>query len=186
MVRSKDFIVAMHRRVAQVAIGSSALRNQGAPGVVGRCRSYMEHKVNLRGFAKALQDERAFGRWLDKHTEALVADLPVKAKRWGAARKAINLFLRDVCYNTVLAHHIGLSNDPAQFNKAIQWLEVPLDKDVAIGLRKEYPTLKKWPGIRYVCPAESKEYQAKAMQMAKAHRTVRIHLDLTLWRAAPK
>ena len=184
MELSKDIISAMHRRIAQVAIGSSSLRNQGAPGVVECCREYMYEQIDLKLFVRALAKEKTFQRWLDKHTIALVAKLPKHAKRWGAARKAINLFLRDVCYNTLLAQHIGLPNNVLPFNKAIQWLELPLDKDVAKGLRKEYSTLPKWPGIRYVKPEISEEYQTAALDWAKKQRTARVHLDLALWRSA--
>ena len=179
---SKDLIKAIHRRVAQVSIGPSSLRNQGAPGVVDHCRNYFETKIPLESFANALKDKGAYAKWLNRHTLALRDTLPEAAGHWGAARKGLNLFLRDVCYNTVLAEHIGIPGNIRAFNAAIQWLEVPLDKDVAKGIQAKYPHLPRWTGIRHVTPEESKQYQKAALDWADKQHTVRVHLDLALWR----
>jgi hypothetical protein len=62
-MRSKEeHLRAIHRRVAQVAIGPSSLRNQGAPGVVDAARSYFEERIRLEAFAKALPLERTYQR----------------------------------------------------------------------------------------------------------------------------
>ena len=184
-MRSKEeHLRAIHRRVAQVAIGPSSLRNQGAPGVVDAARSYFEERIRLEAFAKALPLERTYQRWLDRHTEALLLHFPKGAQHWGAARKALNLFTRDVCYNTLLAGELGLPRSIAAFNRAVQWLEVPLDKDVALGIRKVDTSLPKWPGIRYVTTEVSMLYQQAALQQALALGTARIQLDLVLWRAS--
>jgi hypothetical protein len=46
--------------------------------------------------------------------------LPAGAKNWGAARKALNLVLRDILYNQYLQREYG-------FNRIGKWLELPLD-----------------------------------------------------------
>jgi hypothetical protein len=183
---SIDLIRLMHRRVAQVAIGPSSLRNQGAPGVVACCRQYFEKRIRLERFANALKNEKAYARWLDRHTNALVATLPKGAQRWGAARKALNLFLRDVCYNTVLAQEVGLPRKLKAFNTAIHWLELPLDKEVAQGMRNRCRDLPRWTGIRHVTPEESREYQVAALKWANRLHTARVHLDLALWGSVTK
>jgi hypothetical protein len=47
-----------------------------------------------------------------------------------AARKALNIFLRDVFYNHYLREEYG-------FGRLEQWLELPLDMDAARGLRED-------------------------------------------------
>jgi len=183
---TREHLLAIHRRVAQVAIGPSSLRNQGAPGVVDAARSYFEERIRLDTFAKALPLERTYQRWLDRHTEGLMHHFPKGARHWGAARKALNLFTRDVCYNTLLAGELGLPRSVASFNRAVHWLEVPLDKDVALGIRQKARSLPKWPGIRHVTPEESVLYQRAALLRASKLGTARIQLDLVLWRAERK
>lgn len=184
MRSTEDLIAAVHRRVAQVAIGPSALRNQGAPGVVEAARRYFEEQVELRSFRRALATDIAYQSWLNKHTAALMQAFPRGARHWGAARKALNLFCRDVCCNTLLAGEVGLPSSPKAFNQSVRWLEVPLDKDVALGIREQDPSLPRWPGIRHVKPSESVAYQQAALAYAKRLGTARINLDLVLWRAA--
>jgi hypothetical protein len=48
-------------------------------------------------------NEIRFRRWLDRQTDNLLDVLPINGRPWGAARKAINLFLRDVLYNQYLS-----------------------------------------------------------------------------------
>ena len=65
---------------------------------------------------------------LNVATRRLKDRLPKGARNWGAARKALNIFLRDVLYNHYLRsrHHL---------DRLEEWLEVPLDRDVAAALR---------------------------------------------------
>jgi hypothetical protein len=177
MRTKEEHLRAIHRRVAQVAIGPSSLRNQGAPGVVDAARSYFEERIRLEAFAKALPLERTYQRWLDGHTQGLLRHFPKGAQHWGAARKALNLFARDVCYNTLLAGELGLPRSIAGFNRAIQWLEVPLDKDVALR-HPERGFITAQVARHPVC--DSRCEHAVPTSCASAG----IQLDLVLWRAS--
>ncbi|RYE52675.1 MAG: hypothetical protein EOP48_15990, partial [Sphingobacteriales bacterium] len=53
----KEFLVQVHKRLAQIAVGASALRNQGAPGLIKAARHYLENKIVLENFFKILTDE---------------------------------------------------------------------------------------------------------------------------------
>jgi hypothetical protein len=60
-------------------------------------------------------------------TFAMRADERHHTRTWGAARKALNLFLRDVQYSWDLSSYFGL-------HTIFSFLEVPLDRYVAQGL----------------------------------------------------
>ncbi len=114
---------------------------------------------------------------LDAATEALRDRFPKGARNWGAARKAVNLFLRDVLYNTYLAKAYRMA-------RVRPWLEVPLDSYVARGLAAD-PSgkdLPKWPGVKHLRPAESLLYQKVAASIARRLSIARVDLDLWYWR----
>ncbi len=101
-----DFIDRLQARTALLAIGRSALRNQGAPGVVIAARKYLRG-INLGDFAVA--NGLDFSAALDRHTAKLMERFPKGARNnWGAARKAMNIFLRDVLYSQPLCEQYGL------------------------------------------------------------------------------
>src|SRR5208283_1063473 len=106
---------------AQGAIGPSALRNQGNRGVLTIARRYLE-AIDL--FKFSVTNEQQFKSLLDANTKDLMNSFPKGARNWGAARKALNLFLRDVLYNHYLSQHFG-------FRQIEKWLEVPLDSYTA-------------------------------------------------------
>ncbi len=123
-MRPKNFIPTVQRKVAVTAVGPSALRGQGK-GVLRASQSFLA-SVSLANIPKS--SATRFQAWLDRQTEALLDQLPINGRPWGAARKAINLFLRDALYNQYLNRRFGLDNiEP--------WLEIPLDSAVARGLK---------------------------------------------------
>src|SRR4051794_30529212 len=99
-------IQAVQRRVAEVAIGASTVRGQGAKGVAAAARQVLAG-VPLRAFAAA--DPAAFRSVLDDATIRLMRALPEAARSWGLARKCLNVFLRDALYNVYLAAEFGLA-----------------------------------------------------------------------------
>src|ERR1051325_8452549 len=101
-MNNKQFLSDVQRFAAISAIGVSALRRQGV-GVIGRVRKYLG-AMDLSK-TRTLQNENDFSDWLDRRTVALVQHHGVK---WGAARKAMNLFLRDCLYNKYLSDAYGL------------------------------------------------------------------------------
>jgi hypothetical protein len=175
MLRSV-FLDTLRFRLAETAVGPSALRKQGAPGVIAAARFFLKG-LDLRTFVET--DGAAFLSRLDAATVSLQEGLPAGTRHWGAARKALNLFLRDAVYCWDLADHYGL--------QAIRgWLEVPLDRYVAAGLLG-YPELSKglprWPGIKYLTPEQSREFQQTASVVAGKENLARVDLDVLFWRA---
>ena len=170
---SKDFIHAMQARTAVVAIGASTLRGQGAPGMVNAAREFLRG-MDLRRFA--VRREVTFQKCLDDETKKLMAAFPRKGRSWGAARKAINIFLRDAFYNAYLRDHYALA-------VAQEWYEIPLDSATARGLRQEDggSELSRWRGVKHLTPALSVEYQRFAFELARSRRIRRVHLDAYLW-----
>jgi hypothetical protein len=163
----------LQRRLAETAIGASTLRNQGNSGVVARARRHLG-TVDLRRFA--VKRDTSFHAALNDQTEALRRAFPSRAKHWGTARKALNIFLRDALYNRYLSQHYGL--------EALEsWLEVPLDRDVADGIAQSYiGRLPRWPGVKHLRPPASSVFQQAAQQIATAAGIARVHLDIYWWR----
>lgn len=183
MNQSKSFIKQIHRRLANISVGSSALRNQGASGIIDICREYFENSISLDDFFDNLIDEKCFRRFLDLHTDELVEKFPIDAKSWGAARKGLNLFFRDLVYNKFIAEEYGLAVEFVQYNFKIRNLEVPLDSFVANGIiNQSQAPLPRWISIKELTPKKSDQYQSVALQMAKELKLARVHLDLLLWR----
>ena len=172
VVKPDDFIATMQRRTGVTAVGPSALRGQGK-GVLKATQVYLG-ALDLSRIPMSAQDK--YTDWLDEHTELLLDMLPLRNRPWGAARKAINLFMRDVLYNRYL-------NDHFAFAKLESWLEVPLDSAVAKGLKHHagYGCLPQWPGLKNLKPEISQEFQDFAIQHAKTQRIERVHLDVYLW-----
>ena len=120
--------------------------------------------------------EKRYQHWLDRQTELFLDSLPIKNRPWGAARKAINLFLRDALYNQYLSEQFKLQSIES-------WLEVPLDSAVAKGLslnsnRGELPL---WPGLKNLEANVSEVFQAFASKQAHLKGIARVHLDMYLW-----
>ncbi len=108
------------------------------PGVIKAAQKYLA-VVDLSTLNTESEDE--FVTVLNAHTERLKAALPSGAQHWGAARKALNLFLRDVCYNRLLCDRYGLGTSE-------EWVEIPLDGLAAGALKRGAGRgkLPPWPG----------------------------------------
>jgi hypothetical protein len=170
-----DLIDRVRYRVAQTAVGPSALRNQGGPNVVQRARRFLG-RIDLNTFN--VRAEARFRAQLDESTTELQSYLPQGARNWGTARKALNLFLRDVAY----AHYL---RERYSFERLEPWLEVPLDSLTAAGISRsrQGQAVPRWPGVKHLTLAVSDIYQAAAARIALAEGIHRVHLDLTWWRA---
>jgi hypothetical protein len=168
-----EFRRALQVRTAQAAIGASALRNQGAPGVVKAARDALA-RVKLARLAAPSQAE--FAKELDRVTDQVWGKLPPPTG-WGTARKALNLFLRDVLYNTYLARDL-------HFARVERWLELPLDSFTIKALRRErsLERLPRWPGVATVDPETYAVFQATADDVARERGIARVHLDVFWWR----
>jgi len=171
-MKPRDFFTTLQRKVAVAAVGPSALRGQGK-GVLHAAQDFLAG-LSLGRIPKS--DSRRFEAWLDRQTERLLDALSLKSRPWGAARKAINLFLRDTLYNRYLCNHFRLS--------AIEsWLEVPLDSAVATGLKRDgqRAELPPWPGLKRLTKPVSDRFQVFARGLAKRKGLERVHLDMYLW-----
>jgi hypothetical protein len=169
------FLKILQQRTGQLAIGRSTLRNQGAPGVIGRARSFLQN-LELSEF-RAVSTNEQYLQFLEDKTMELSESFPDGAKgNWGAARKALNIFFRDCLYNAYL-------NKEYSIERLRGWLEIPLDGDVARNLYALYkPSLPKWPNIRCLTPEISSIYQQKASEKALKVGIARVDLDIYYWR----
>ena len=171
-MKSDNFIVTMQRRTGVTAVGPSALRGQGA-GVLKATQNYLG-SIELSNIPATNQEE--YNKWLDAHTETILSILPIRNKPWGAARKALNLFMRDVLYNRYLCDHFGI-------RKFEKWMELPLDSAVAKGLKKlaGRRRLPPWPGLKRLKEDTSQIYQSFATEYSRTRGISRVHLDIYLW-----
>jgi hypothetical protein len=173
-MKPKDFIITLQRKVAFSAVGPSALRGQGK-GVLRASQDFLTRMSLLRVSKSSI---KRFRLWLDLQTELLLDSLPIKNRPWGAARKAINLFLRDSLYNQYLCKQFN-------FQSIETWLEIPLDSAVAKGLksRPNGNKLPRWPGLKNLTRKVSEDFQAFASEQANLKGIARVHLDMYLWLA---
>jgi hypothetical protein len=171
---NEELINLLKHRIAEGAIGPSALRNQGDSGVLSSARRFLK-SMDLFDFS--VNSERKFKTVLDGHTNRLKRSFPKEARHWGAARKALNLFLRDVLYNRYVSRYYG-------FRGVEKWLEIPLDSYTAKAIRKRYgaKNLPAWKGIKHLEPEVSQVYQDAANRLASGHGFGRVHLDILYWR----
>lgn len=176
-VSHPDFLALIRERIAQTAVGASAMRGQGK-GVVHIVRKHLG-KVDLGRFA--VRTRLRFEAALDDETEKLRRKLPSGSKRFGTARKAMNLFLRDALYSNYISDHFGL-------DLGSEWFELPLDSFSVRGIR-EYPLaleVPKWTAIKRLRRRESREFQVVALNIARNEGLRRVDLDLLFWRTVPK
>ena len=171
----------MHRNVAVRSVGPSAVRGQ-PEGLLQVTHEYLQ-QILLCGIPKISETE--YQRWLNRRTRGLLNAYSMhpklKKRPWGVARKAINLFMRDVVYNRYLCEHFALG-------RVERWLEVPLDSQVAKGVRSEARESKTitvppaWRGLKRLQYALSRRLQDCALQLAFRRGMARVHLDIYLWR----
>jgi hypothetical protein len=178
----------LSNRVAEGAAGPSTLRGRGREGFVEEARTFLK-QLRLSQYSGAASPRR-FRAILDHDTHKLFLTFQEikrnnlgtpcgENEEWGAARKTLNLFLRDVLYNRYLCQHF-------QFQAIEDWLEVPLDSYVAKGLRKCAPKLPSWAGLVRLTHEDSDRYQDKAASMASDCGFAPVHLDVLFWRALRK
>ena len=176
MPQTFDFPDRLQARLAMLAIGRSTLRSQGAAGMVDHARKFLR-ALELQQFS--LKSSKNFARVLETQTQLLADSFPEGGKgNWGAARKSINIFLRDAVYCRPLCIQFKLETlEP--------WLELPLDSNSYAGLLEDTSDasqLPPWPGIKNLTPLISRELQTIANSVAKTLGAPRVHLDVRYWR----
>ncbi len=73
-----NFIKQLQRNIAETSVGASALRSQGASGVIAAAREYFK-EIDLREFSEL--EYKSFSDWLDDKTECLRKRFPGEAKK---------------------------------------------------------------------------------------------------------
>ena len=172
-ISQKTLLALIQRFTAVDAVGPSAVRGQ-RPKTAKKIQGYLA-KMNLRRIQRS--SRRRFLRWVDLHTGRIQRNLGSSRKRWGVARKTLNLFLRSCFYNHDLREEYGLA-------KVGPWLEVPLDSVVARELRNDAGrgVLPRWEGVGRLKPKDSEEYQKHARAYATACKLpATVFLDNYLW-----
>gem|GEM_PF-2289817 len=102
------------------------MRNQGPKYMVRQARLFTS-AINLTEMANFWNQKR-YVSYLDDLTIKLMAFFPKGARRnFGAARKALNLFFRDILYNSRLVQHYELNTSIHYLSQ----LEIPLDNQTA-------------------------------------------------------
>ena len=171
----KEFLAAIQARTARVAITASTARGRGSKGAVKAARGFLS-KLPLARFG--VKSRFTFEARLNRTTRRLVSALHGPCRRWGLARKFLNIFLRDCFYTTYLARAYHLE-------RAEELLELPLDSITAKELRKAAGRgqLPRWPGVRKLTADISARYQAVALKEARNDNLARVHLDAKYWAA---
>lgn len=166
-----DLVRLMQHYIAETCVGASTLRGQGAPGLISASRSFFKC-IDLAALPRST---RAFQSWLERTTENLLATYPRKARPFGAARKALNLFLRSAAYNKVLCDHYRLS-------PVLPLLELPIDSFAAKHLRSLRRGLPKWNRLKRVTTEEHSSFQSAASSIALELDVNRVDLDVWFFR----
>jgi len=165
----------LQKFIANAALAGTTLRNMGPDGTVGLAREYLK-TIDLAEIGNG--GKAGYPALLDRHTKRLQGRLQgAEGKTWGVARKSLNLFFRDVVYNSHLRKRYGLAQIEAV-------LEIPLDSQVSDGLHDEPEgeELPIWRTVNGLKSEDSAEFQRVASEVAKRKKTERVHLDLEYWR----
>ena len=166
----------VQRRIAYSSIGPSTLRNQGAAKVAFVAQNFLMG-INLGCFAQVRSSEE-YLRILDKLTIELSGQFPDKAKNnWGAARKALNVFMEEAIYNKFL-------NIEYNLDKLTPFLEVPVDSYVVKNLKQESKNrIPAWKGIKHLTLKDNDQWQKIASEVARKRSIYRVYLDIEFWRS---
>jgi hypothetical protein len=162
------------QRFTTAGITQSAVRlGKGGRGVVGMRSAAREFCAGIK--LGKLPEPAAYAEKLNDWTSQLKQAFPKGGRRWGVARKCLNIFMRDASYNVHLAEmYPGLK--PLE-----RVLEVPLDGYTAAGLLREEEAAElelRWDAIIRLTPDENQEFQQLAQAVADRKGVCRIHLDL--------
>lgn len=177
MTITEPFPIRLQKRISFLAIGRSAMRNQGPKYMVRQARLFTS-AINLTEMANFWNQKR-YVSYLDDQTIKLMAFFPKGARRnFGAARKALNLFFRDILYNSRLVQHYELNTSIHYLSQ----LEIPLDNQTAKKIIEAVPTTRKnWKGIKYLLPGDNTMLQDTATGIAIENQIARVDLDVYFW-----
>ena len=112
-----------HRKVQKFlanAFTSSMIRNMVQPGALKRIQDFLKQKIDLTKISKLKPEQ--YPQTLDQLTEELMQALPPGDRKWGVARKCLNLFFRDALYNFYLREAHTLSKNIWRFRSIKAWV----------------------------------------------------------------
>lgn len=183
-VSKEQFINKCRNRVIETCIGASTVRGQNYPGLLNKSRMILT-KIDVNTFYKALNNY-TYNNFLDRETLKFIKAFGKSKKpSWGITRKILNLYFRDLVYNSYISGYYRFNiHDKSKLNQ----MEVPLDSFVARGINdnKQGLSLPKWTTIKDLKSELSLLYQQSASEKANALNIARPHLDLFLWREKNK
>ncbi len=169
--------------LAEIAITPSAVRGEPKAGLREAVIDFLSRELQLSDFINPDQ----FYKVLDQKVSMLKKSCGMS---WGTARKCLNIFLRNATYNYYTRRRYGL--------EAIEpLLEVPLDKNVERGIRRDVrrlkpplPPLPKFENEAFsiikLTPEQHENYQNAADWIAREeYHTHRVHLDLLYFPGSP-
>ena len=167
----RDFVSTVQAFIARASVSPSAMRGRGGRGTIDCTRRFLS-ELSLKPFG--VSNAQLFGERLDEATDELLSLMPRRGRKWGKARKILNIFLRNALYSTHLSERFGLA-------RAESVLELPLDSFTGGRLSQRYPAIGPWPGVARLEPAVSARFQRTALLEAKRLRVARVHLDAYWW-----
>lgn len=156
-------LTALRNLIARKTPSASSVR--GRPPKTTELAQGFLRSLSLERFGTS--DQAEYRRQLNAATRRLAIKLPGQ-NNWGLARKLLNMFLRDCCYNAYLrsAYRLG---------RAERFMEVPLDSLTieAIAKRTGLPRIS----LRQLDSVRSEEYQRAARDWAGGLKLRPLHLD---------
>ncbi|WP_454776392.1 hypothetical protein [Janthinobacterium tructae] len=159
-------------RLANTAIGPSTIRRMAPAGTIDPARAFLE-TIDLRKVGVC--NEEQFATLIDALTSSYIEVVPNLP--WGAARKFLNIFLRDCLYCRFICEEYDLT-------WIERYLEVPLDGDVIKELKSGAGrgVLPRWNGVSKLTSIDSERFQKHAQVVADAKGVLRVDLDIEYWR----
>ncbi len=157
---------AMRRRVGRTAVGPTTLRNMA-------CTKGKRSEL-LHFFQETKLPDFSNGDYLG-HLDQLTVRLQRELEfDFGPARKALNLFIRDLFYFNITREFFGLL-------KCEEFLECPLDSYTMKGIKNDAKLEIDVPTVSRLTRQQSVKFQQAAADIAIKRGTCRVHLDLIYW-----
>ncbi len=184
--KSGDYVEMLFKEIYEQSNDTYLLelyREKNRLGMTAIARKHLAN-LNIQTFSSAV-DKESFQNILNTETDNLIKKFfEVSPKNWGASRKVLNIFLRNVYYNTYL-------NKYYKFDAVKEWLEIPLDRHVGNGMQIDLDSVgiepkepfRQWNTIKDLTQQDSDYYQEIASRIAKKKGVLRVDLDVFYWRS---
>jgi hypothetical protein len=174
--------------IAETSIGSSTIRNMGPAGNIQLVRNFLK-VISIQDFLIAAHFEPTYKKWLNKQTSKLIKETNFRGDGFGPARKCINIYLRNIIYNSLVCAHFGLIPYSREFNNVLSHLEIPIDSFSAKGIMKDAkkvhncpPLPGSWKTIMILSSEQNEHFQIAAKIIADSKQTARVNLDFLYFR----